>query len=177
MPETVDALLGVLWKLLDDESNREGSVNLRGVSVVGFAGVVVGLTAAMAKAVLAPRLPDAWRFTSLGVFVAAVVVLAAVIIYTLMAVLLPRDRPTLSIEEIERYPTWAAISRPVEIEQGRVMNGLLTALTETRAINDNKARALGRAYQGLVTGLVLLSALGLILGLRYGGVIELHHHS
>jgi hypothetical protein len=39
----LDALLDVMWKLLDDEGSREGSVNVRGVGVVGFAGVAVGL--------------------------------------------------------------------------------------------------------------------------------------
>lgn len=175
VPETVDALLDVLWKLLDDEGSREGSVNVRGVGVVGFAGVGIGLAATVAKAALDPRLPAGWRFTSLGLFVCALLMLVAVAVYTLMAVLLPRDRPTLGIEEVERYPTWAAISRPVEIEQGRAMNGLLTSLTDTRAINDAKARALRWSYRGLVGGLVLLSVLGLILGLRYAGVIELHH--
>lgn len=175
--ETVEALLDVMWKLLDDEGSREGSVNVRGVGVVGFAGVSVGLAATVAKSALDPRLPAGWRFTSLGLFVAALLVLVAVAIYTLMAVLLPRDRPTLGIQEVERYPTWAAISRPVEVEQGRVMNGLLTSLAETREINDTKARALRWSYRGLVAGLVLLSVLGLILGLRYAGVIELHHHA
>ncbi len=58
VPETVEALLDILWKLVDDERDREGSVNVRGVGVVGFSGVAVGLTATVSKSVLDPRLPE-----------------------------------------------------------------------------------------------------------------------
>jgi hypothetical protein len=172
VPETVAALLDLVWKLLDDERDREGSVNVRGVGVAGFAGVVVGLSATIAKEVLSPKLNAGWRFGTLGVFVAAVLTLAVVIVYTLLAVLLPRDRPTLGVEEAERYPTLEAVSRPVEIEQGRALNGLVTALAEARNVNDTKARALRRAYLGLIGGLLLVSVLGLILGFRYAGIVS-----
>jgi hypothetical protein len=175
-PETVDALLAQVWKLLDDDRDREGSINLRGVAVAGFAGVVVGLSATLAKDALSPDLPGGWRYSSFALFAVGVLLLAGVIVYTLLAMLLPRDRPTLGVQEVERYPTWEAVCRPVEIEQGRAMNGLVTSLTETRSLTDTKARALRNAYWGLTVGLILVSALALIPGLRYAGIIELHHH-
>lgn len=172
-PGTVEALLDIVWKLFDDERDRDGSIMLRGVATAGFAGVLIGVTATTAKEALRPDLPNPWRWVALGLFSGAILTLVGVVVYTVLRVLLPRDRPMLGVAEAERYTTFAAVVRPAHVEQGRAMNGLVTALAEARSRNNARATALQRAYVSLVGALVLTSALALMLGLRYTGVIEL----
>jgi hypothetical protein len=173
-PETVDALLDVTWKLLDDERDRDTSFNTRAVGVAGFAGIIAALAASTSKDLLGASLESPWRAIATTVFVLAMVSLAATVLVVIQGVLRPRESLSLGAAEISRYPTWEFVGADKAMVQGRTLLGLTKALLRQRERNDKKASALKWAYRWLLVGLLAILLLGLSLGLRYANVFPTH---
>jgi len=173
-PETVDTLLDVTWRLLDDERARDTSFIGRAVGIAGFAGIVATLSGSVTDDLLGAPLAEPWKTLSVVVFVIAMLSLALAVFFVIHGVLQPRESLSLGADEIRRYPTWEFVGADKALVQGRTLLGLTRALLGQRARNDDKANALKRAYSSLLVGLLAIVALGLTLGLRHAGVFPEH---
>jgi len=169
--ETVEAVLELTWKLLDDERERDASFNSRAVGIAGFAGIIGTLAGAVSRDVLGVQLLEPWDTVAAIIFVIAMAALGVTAAIVMLGVLRPRESLSLGADEIRRYPTWEFVGADKALVQGRALLGLTQAILKQRERNDGKAKALRWAYRSLLTGLLAIVALGLTLGLRYADVI------
>lgn len=169
--ETVEAVLDLTWKLLDDERERDASFNTRAVGIAGFAGIIGTLAGAVSRDVLGAQLLEPWRTVAAVIFVIAMVALGITVVVVILGVLRPRESLSLGAAEIRRYPTWEFVGADKALVQGRALLGLTRALLRQRERNDAKAEALKWAYWSLLAALLAIVALGLTLGLRYADVL------
>lgn len=169
--ETVEAVLELTWKLLDDERDRDLSFIARAVGISGFAGIIGTLAVAVSRDVLGAQLLEPWKTVAAIIFLVAMVALGITVVIVVLGVLRPRESLSLGAEEIRRFPTWEFVGADKALVQGRALLGLTRALLRQRARNDSKAKALKWAYRSLLVGLLAIVALGLTLGLRYADVL------
>jgi hypothetical protein len=170
--ETVGAMLDVLWRLLDEERQRDQSSITRAIGVAGFAGVVLSLSNTVARPALRAPLEPWADVLTLVLFISAIVLLAAAVAVALFGVLQPRASIALGSAEIASFDKPTFVFADVAMAQGRVMRGLISALLRQRARNNKKARALRWSYRLLAGGLVTIALLGLTLALIDAGVLD-----
>jgi FtsH-binding integral membrane protein len=160
--ETVKSLLENVRELLKDEESRASSLTARGSGVIGFAGIILSLTAAVAARTghsLHGTVRDVVTATSATAFV----FLALSIVVAVRGVLLPTSSSTIAMTDIEKYPTWAVIVQEPVMVEGEIMRGLIRALARERFQNQHKARWLRGAYTLLALGLGAVTAVGVTL--------------
>lgn len=178
---TVEALVETVRALLHDEDSREQSLTTRAVGISGFAALILSLAGFVSSNVLyrvpsgtpngQPPLSDQWKLAVLILLVAALGLLLSTIVVAVVGVLIPKEYATISMREVERYPTRGSVSRPRVMVQGSTLVGLVDALASERSKNSTKAGALSLAYWLLLAGLVGVTALAAILALHGVGVI------
>jgi MFS family permease len=169
--DTVEAVLDLVWKLLDEERHRSSSIRARAVGIAGFAGLIGALTSAVSEDLLGAALAHPWRTLVLIVFVAAMVALAGTVCTVIVGVLWPREGLSLGAAEIRKYPTWEVVGSDKAMVQGRAMYGLTDTLLRQRERNDSQAKSLTWAYGLLLGGILAIVLLGITLGFRYADVI------
>jgi len=169
--DTVEAVLDLTWKLLDDERDRDASFITRAVGIAGFAGIIATLAGAVSRDLLGAQLLEPWKTVAAAIFVFAMTALGVTVCVVILGVLRPRESLSLGADEIRRYPTWEFVGADKALVQGRALRGLTRALLRQRARNDGKAKALRWAYRTLLAGLLAIVLLGLTLGLRYAEVL------
>jgi len=165
-------MLDVLWRLLDEERQRDQSSIARAVGVVGFAGLVLSLSNTVARPALRAPLAEWADILTFVLFVGATLLLAAAIAVALFGVLQPRASIALGSAEIASFDKPTFVFADVAMAQGRVMRGLVSALLRQRARNSKKARALRWSYGLLAGGFVAIALLGFTLALVDAGVLE-----
>jgi hypothetical protein len=174
LPETaqnVEALLETVRDLLDAEDRRDQSFNARGVGLAGFVGIIVSLSTTLGRDALQADLPDGWKWVTIVLFGAALLLLLATVIVVVRGVLVPQETPGLSYSEVATYPDPEAVYQHRVMTQGKVMHGLVEALGIVRQRAGGKARALRWSYRLLIAGLMCIAALGFVIGLSDAGVI------
>lgn len=172
---TVDALLETVRYLLAEENSRDQSFNTRGVGLAGFVGVVVSLSTTLGHDALAANWGAPWKGIGIGLFAGALASLVGSVVVVVIRVLRPRESASLGIAEVEKYPLPEYIYRPKVMNQGSVMRGLIDALVIERSRASTKAAGLYWGYRLLLVGLVCISILGFLLGLRDANVIGAAH--
>jgi len=148
------------------EDDREQSFNTRAGALAGFNGLTVSVSGALGANVFRPDLATPWKWTAVSLLAATLVALVSSVFFVVFGVLMPRESVGFSLTEVERYPTWAFISQERVQMQGRILHGLIEMLVRDRARNTRKASHLRRGYLALGVAVVLLAALGGILGLH-----------
>jgi hypothetical protein len=160
--ETVNALLAGVHYLIAAEESRAESLNGRATGITGFVALVVTAAAALSR-VPSGHVGGTTRGIAVGLFLVAVAGFLVAIVVAMFQVLVPSPGLTVADEEIDRYPTYAWITRrPVEVQGHRMRAGIATLKSE-RERNDHKARWLKRAYVAVLLGVVCLAGDGLIL--------------
>jgi hypothetical protein len=162
--QTVSVLLDSVRSLLSEEEDRANSLSVRAGGITGFAGIILTLTGVAAKSghALQGSLRDAVAAMSVG----ALVFLALAVVVAVFGVLVPSSAVSISTAEVERFPTWAFITRPPAMVQGEIMRGLIASLSDERAQNRAKATALRVAYFCLFVGLTLVTTTGITLAAK-----------
>jgi hypothetical protein len=157
-PETVQVLLDGVQRMLDDEDRRGESLNSRGAAIAGFLGVVI----AVAGTVL--------RTSGGGFHVAAAVLVALALLALLVAfgvigwgVLLPGSAKAISIEDVQKFPTWGFVTRDPVMVRGYLLQGAVGTLKRDRDRNNRKARSLRWGYLGMAAGFLFVTAAGIVL--------------
>jgi hypothetical protein len=171
-PDTVEALLEIVWHLRDEERDRDQSFTVRGVGLAGFAGVILSLSNTVARPALQADLSGALDAVSLALFIVAALALVAALGFTLFGVLLPREAISLGSDEISRFISHEFVNAHKAMAQGREMRGLIRSLLRQRVRNDVKARWLRHAYVALSVGLLALALLGLTLAGMDAGALS-----
>lgn len=163
--ESVGALLETVRGFLKDEDGREQGLNTRAGGLAGFVGIIVSITTAAGK--LAVDEDPSCTATVLGAiaFVVAIGALLTSLIIAVTKILVPQEGAAISMETIERYPTWEYISKDKVMVEGELLRGVITALAKDRQRNSSKATWLRRAYTALLVGVAGLAAFGAILAI------------
>lgn len=151
-PETVQALLETTWRVVDAEARRREGLDRKATSLATFAALILSVTSTLGARFL-ERLNEGWALT---LFLASLASLIATIALAVF-VLLPRGRPTLGLAYLERFPSWAEITKAPEQVRGETMSGLVATLESLRAQNERDARRLFAAFVLLFLGLALVS--------------------
>jgi len=160
-PETVEVLLDGVRRMLSDEDGRGESLNSRGAAVAGFLGIVIALAGSV----------EATTSSSGGEYHAIAAGLAGIALVALVAsvgvigwgVLLPSGGKAISMEEVEKFPTWQFITQEPVMTRGYLLQGAVGTLKRDRDRNNRKAKWLRYGYIGMGAGLLLVSSAGIVL--------------
>jgi hypothetical protein len=159
--ETVAALLDITWRMSSFEANRTESLDRKASTLAGFASLVLSLVTTLGRSFV-ERFPGSW---AVALFLAGIFFLVLAIAVSIVA-LLPKERETLTMGHLERFPLWSTILEPPEVAQGETMRGLIKAIAGERTRNDAKGRQVRWAFQLLVVGLLCVNVEAAILGAR-----------
>lgn len=158
--ETVAELRDAVRDLLRDEDAHSQTLTGRATALAGFVGVILSIAAA------AGPVGDAGgtgvdRRVALAADVAvalALLVLVGAVLVVVARVLLPSQGVRIATAEIDRYPTFAFVSQPRVMIQGRLLRLYVEALARERDRNEEKARWLRVAYIATALGVGLVAA-------------------
>jgi hypothetical protein len=169
---TVDALVDTVRALLEEENRRDESFNLRGIAVVGLAGIIGSASISLGRAALKETWSFPWKGVAVALFAVALIVLVMAAFCVLIRVLDPREAATLGISEVERYELPEYVFAPKVMNQGTTLRGLIEALGIERSRINKKSGGLKVAYRLLLAALATLAVLGFLLGLRDARIIR-----
>ena len=163
-PATVSSLLGTVRELLRAEEAREQGLLTRASSLAGFAGLLLPVSIAGGAAIFSVNLSQSWRAVAFGVLAAGLLGLSGTIGAAVIGVNHPRESVGIAIAEVENYPTYAFVTEPPEVIEGRTMRGLIQVLAKERERNSGRARALRWADRLFMGAMFAFVAVGGILG-------------
>lgn len=163
---TVEALVDQVRELLRSEDVREQSFHTRGSTLASVIGLIVPLTIATAADVLTTGIALPWSWIATGLLFSLLACLLLTAYLVVIGVLIPGENLNFSIGEVHRYPTWGFVTQSRVNTQGRILTGLVEVLAKDRDRVGRKATQLRRAYRSLAASVVLLVALGIIVGLH-----------
>jgi hypothetical protein len=115
--QTVSVLLDSVRSLLSEEEDRANSLSVRAGGITGFAGIILTLTGVAAKS--GHTLEGSLRGAVAAMSVGALVFLALAVVVAVFGVLVPSSAVSISTAELERFPTWAFITQPPAMVQGK----------------------------------------------------------
>jgi hypothetical protein len=157
-------LLDGVRQMLVEESQRGESLNTRGAAVSGFLGIVIALSGTV----------EGTTFTSGGTYHAVAASLAAAALVSLLVsvgligwgVLLPSAADAISIDDVEKFPTYRFITQTPLMVTGYLLTGSVGVLKRERNRNNRKARWLRFGYVAMSIGLLLVSGAGFALTVK-----------
>jgi len=178
-PETVEELLKLLHRLVDDERARGQGLDAKTSTLTGFSGAILALTATVGSTLFDRDLGNA-AIEIRGLFIAAVIALAVAATVAVGGVLLPQPRLTISLDDVRLFREFPLIAAPKMDVQGQMLTTAIEALAAERRLNDRKARLTRYAARALVVGFIAVAAMAVTLGAtkakethRPGGVAAL----
>jgi hypothetical protein len=162
-PETVDELLKLLYRLVDDERARGHGLDAKTSTLAGFSGAILALTATVGSTLFDRDLGDV-AIGIRGLFIAAVIALAVAATLAVGGVLQPQSRMAISLDEVRRFREFPLIAGPKMDVQGQMLTTTIGALVAERRLNDRKARLTRYAARALVVGFIAVAAMAVTLG-------------
>jgi hypothetical protein len=162
-PETVDELLKLLYRLVDDERARGQGLDAKTSTLAGFSGAILALTATVGSTLFDRDLGDA-DIGIRGLFIAAVIALAVAATLAVGGVLQPQSRMAISLDEVRRFREFPLIAGPKMDVQGQMLTTTIEALVAERRLNDRKAMLTRYAARALVVGFIAVAAMAVTLG-------------
>ena len=160
-PETVATLLDTTWRLTDAEAARTDALDRKAATIATFASLLSALTATVGLGFV-NTLENWWAFV---LFASGIAALTGSLVCA-VRMLWPREYITLGISYIERFTTFDNVLRPPADVRGETMESLIEVIARERSLNDLKTQWLRLSLAFLVTGLTLISAEGVILGIE-----------
>jgi hypothetical protein len=153
--------------MLQDEGQRGESLNSRGAAVSGFLGIVIALSGTV----------EGTTFSSGGMYHAIAASLAAAALISLLVsvgligwgVLLPSAADAISMDDVEKFPTYRFITQTPLMVSGYLLTGSVGVLKRERIRNNRKARWLRFGYIAMSVGLLLVSGAGIVLTVKAVG--------
>lgn len=119
--------------------------------------------AAAAGAIGGPDHPGADRHLAISAAVAVALALLALlgaVVVVVARVVLPSPGVRIATSEVEHYPTFAFVSQPRVMIQGRLLRLYVEALARERERNEEKARWLRVGYLAAALGVGLVAVAG-----------------
>jgi hypothetical protein len=154
-PRTVRVLAESAHELLEAESTRGESFNVRASGLAAFIGLVLPLGALVADRV--SGLDGSPREVAIVVGVLGLIAFIGAVVLVVLGVLLPNPGITVSLDEIERYPSYEFVEEDALIAEGRVLRGRVEMLVSERLRNDQKGIWLRNAYLAFLVGVVAVA--------------------
>jgi hypothetical protein len=164
--EALEVRLAAAERLLDDERDREQSLNTRAVAVAAAAAVVMGLLQRpIVKAFELDVSPCG--HTALAVFgIGSVASCAGVILLAVLGVLRPMAREGLKGTAMKRWLDDDGMDEAEQTARYELLDSSVKATLSRRAVNEQKASALARAYVLLLCEVVLAVPILVTLAVR-----------
>ena len=160
-PATVEVLLDTTWRIAGAEATRTDALDRKAATLATFASLLASLTAALGTRFV-ERIDTGWAF---ALFVGGLAALVGSVAFAVWA-LFPREYLTLGMAYLRRFPTWSEILKPPEQVRGDAMRGLIEAIARERNANEDKARAVKRAFALLAVGLLAIAVEATTLAAR-----------
>jgi hypothetical protein len=165
--ETTTELLNAIRDLIKEETDRGASLNTRGVAVVGFAGVIVSVSGAVAKSILDVDISGTQRHLALVLFSLALLAVIGATLIALLGVLRVRDVESFSLQGEGGVKHWCSPEfsnqTPADMKTW-LLDGWIRILEQRRGQNDGKANWLRVAFFVLAAGALFGAASSAIIG-------------
>jgi hypothetical protein len=169
--QSVEALVAVVERLVDDERARSGTLTARASTLAGFSGTILAVVATLGREAFTLDLGRVGEPVVRVLFLVSIVALAAAATLAVGGVLRARDRRLVDAETVQAFAEapWvtkepASIKRDWLVSQGKT-------LRQDRANNDRRARLGEAAAIALLVGLLAVAGQAVVLGvdeLLYG---------
>lgn len=165
--ETTTELLNAIRDLIKEETDRGASLNARGVAVVGFAGVIVSVSGAVATSIFDVEISGAHRHVALVLFSLALLAVIGATLTALLGVLRVRDAESFSLQGEGGVKHWCSLEftnqTPADMKTW-LLEGWIRILEQRRGQNDRKASWLRVAFFMLAAGTLFGAASSAIVG-------------
>lgn len=164
--EGLDVRLTGAQKLLDDERDREQSLNTRALAVAAAAAVLMGLLQRPIVTAFELKLCSAGHIALAAAGATSVASAAGVILIAVLGVLRPMAREGLTSTAMQRWLEDDGMADAEQTARYELLDAAVKATASRRAVNEKKARALGRGYALLLAEVVAVSPVLVTLALR-----------
>lgn len=164
--EALEVRLSGAHKLLDDERDREQSLNTRALAVAAAAAVLMGL---LQRPIVTAFELDVCSTGHVALAVSGAVSVASavgVILVTVLGVLRPTPREGLATAAMQHWLEDEGMAEGEQTARYELLEATVNATASRRAVNKRKAKALGRGYALLVVEVVAVSPVLVTLALR-----------
>lgn len=171
-PETVDAHVDYVWGVLSAEDGIGQTVISRGVGLVAFGGVIIGLAVSVARDALTVDLdPTVVHYVAVVLYAVAVISIFVSVLLALLQVLLPKQYAGMAMSSIQSLAGAKAVALPKVEAQGAILLTLIGQLAIERERLSSRIKGLRNAYTALVVGLAALGLIGIMLALRDANIL------
>jgi hypothetical protein len=164
--EALDVRLSGAQKLLDDERDREQSLNTRALAVAAAAAVLMGL---LQQPIVAAFELDVRRVAHVLLAAsgaASVACAAGVVLVAVLGVLRPMAREGLTDTAMRRWLDDDGMAQAAQTARYELLDAAVKATASRRAVNESKAKALSRGYALLLAEVLAVSPVLITLALR-----------
>lgn len=164
--EALEVRLSGAQKLLDDERDREQSLNTRALAVAAAAAVLMGLLQRPIVSAFELDVSCAGHVALAAGGAASVASAAAVILIAVLGVLRPMAREGLTSAAMQRWLDDEGMAEAEQTARYELLDAAVKATASRRAVNERKAKALGRGYILLLVEVLAVSPVLVTLALR-----------
>ena len=164
--EGLEVRLSGAQKLLDDERDREQSLNTRALAVAAAAAVLMGL---LQKPIVSAFELDVSTACHIALAVGGAVSVASaagVILIAVLGVLRPMAREGLTGSAMQLWLEDEGMADAEQTARYELLDAAVKATASRRAVNEKKAKALGRGYALLLSEVLAVSPVLVTLALR-----------
>jgi hypothetical protein len=162
--ESVEALVAVAERLVDDERARSGTLAARASTLAGFAGTILAIVATLGREAFKLDLGSVGDPSMRGLFLVSVCALALSATLAVGGVLRARRRELVDVEAVHEFAEAPWVTKdPAAIKQVWLVS-LGETLTRDRENNDHRARLGEAAAIALLVGLLALAGQAVVLG-------------
>jgi hypothetical protein len=169
--ETVEALLGIVEGVVEDERSRSQALVAKTSTLAGFSGTILAIVAVLGRESFKLDVGDVGDPLMRCFFIVSVVTLAAAAALAIGGVLRPVERLVLGTEQVIEFGELRWLTRPKVEVQGEMIETLGKALERERKLNTARAQLATWAAVALLVGLLAVAGQALTLGidaLAYG---------
>jgi hypothetical protein len=153
-------------KLLDDERDREQSLNTRALAVAAAAAVLMGLLQRPIVTAFELHVPDVAHLALAASGVASVVCATGVVLLAVLGVLRPMAREGLTSEAMDRWLEDEGMAEAEQTARYELLDAAVKATASRRAVNERKATALAWGYGFLLAEVLAAAPVLVTLALR-----------
>lgn len=164
--EALEVRLSGAQKLLDDERDREQSLNTRALAVAAAAAVLMGLLQRPIVTAFELDVSSAGHVALAAGGATSVASAAAVILIAVLGVLRPMAREGLTSAAMQRWLDDEGMAEAEQTARYELLDAAVKATASRRAVNERKAKALGRGYILLLAEVLAVSPVLVTLALR-----------
>lgn len=164
--EALEVRLDGANKVLQDERDREQSLNSRAVAVGGAAAVLIGL---LSRPIVSGFKLDVSRSAHLGLAVSggmSVACAGAVILVAVLGVLQPTPREGLKVTAMRRWLEDEGMAEAEQTARYELLDAAVNATSSRRLVNKRKAAGLSWTYRLLAAEVLAAAPIAVTLALR-----------